>query len=152
MGGSPALSVVPSGRETTGSGTKVKEKIVAGSKDRGEPCRRGVVIEVPSMGSQGGVTPRGALMDARRSDGFWSGRDEVRAVLSESGPGHQELRCETEKLSSPHEGRDWRGRAVMESSRTWSQQEGSRGRTAGWKGSREREKPLLLSFQKIARL
>ena len=39
-----------------------------------------------------------------------------------------------------------------EEDRKWDQPEGSRSRAAGWKGSGESEKPLLLSFLMRARL
>lgn len=67
LGTNPALSVVPSGKDTTESGTKVKERQLSVQKTEMTPSMRGVIIEVTSMDSQGGATLRWALMDARRS-------------------------------------------------------------------------------------
>ena len=84
LGENQALSVVLS-RQTTGSGTQVKERQWSVPKTRDEPCTRGVITEVTGMGSQGGVTWRWALAEAGRGTGSELGFQNLDLAVGRRG-------------------------------------------------------------------
>lgn len=72
----------------------------------------------------------------------------VQAVLLAFGLDHQEEGGGTGKLSTPRMRlRTWEEGRGREGNRKWGQWERNRGRTPGWKESREREKHFSLPFR-----